>query len=152
MREEFAVTVNWREGFQFDVDFEQDGVGDLRTDEPPPLGEGRGPNPAQLLAAAVGNCMAASLKFCLDRARIEVHGLTTRVEGTIERNEDGRLRIGGLRVHLDPAVQEGDVERVERCLGVFEDFCIVGQSVRSGIDVRVDVTPRPSPGPAATVG
>lgn len=32
-------------------------------------------------------------------------------------------------------------EAVAKCLGSFEDFCVVTQSVREGIDVRVRVEP-----------
>lgn len=144
MQQEFAITLNLNSGYQFEVDFEQDGVPSLLTDEPPPLGEGAGPNPARLLAAAVGNCMSASLKFCLDRARIDVAEFRTRVEGTIVRNERGRLRIGSLHVRLEPVVGAGDIDRISRCLEMFEDFCIVGQSVRTGIELSVDVVPTAS--------
>ncbi|MHB1168280.1 MAG: OsmC family protein [Longimicrobiales bacterium] len=142
MQEQFAINLTWRGGYEFSVDFGAEGVPDLLTDEPPPLGEGRGPNPARLLAAAVGNCLSASLKFCLEKSRIEVQELTTKVEGTIVRNEAGRLRIGGLRVQLEPGLDPGQVERAGRCLEIFEEFCIVGQSVRQGIDIDVEVVPR----------
>lgn len=141
MEQEFAVTLRWQQGYEFSTDFDLAGVPDLRTDEPPPLGEGEGPNPARLLAAAVGNCMSASLKYCLDRARIEVRELKTRVEGTIVRNEQGRLRVGSLRVRLEPTLGADGAERIGRCLEVFEDFCIVGQSVRQGIEIAVEVSP-----------
>jgi organic hydroperoxide reductase OsmC/OhrA len=83
--------------------------------------------------------MSASLKFCLERSRIEVLDMTARVEGTMVRNERGRFRIDSLRVRLEPVVAPADVERMGRCLEMFEDFCIVGQSVRQGIDVGVEV-------------
>jgi hypothetical protein len=35
----------------------------------------------------------------------------------------------------------GDLKRFEICRGVFEDFCIVTESIRQGIPVKVDVTP-----------
>jgi len=149
MKQEISITLDWRQGYEFSIDFGQAGLAEPLTDEPPPLGQGNGPNPARLLAAAVGNCMSASLKFCLDRAHIEVQELRTRVEGTVVRNERGRLRIGSLRVYLEPTLEEEMLERIGRCLEVFEDFCIVGQSVREGIDLAVEVTPRSAPAVAA---
>ena len=141
MEHEFAVTLTWQQGYAFSVDFENDDIPELRTDEPAPLGEGAGPNPARLLAAAVGNCLSASLKFCLERARLDVHDLRTRVQGTMVRNERGRMRIASLRVRLEPTLEAKHLDRIGRCLEVFEDFCIVGQSVRQGIDLTVEVEP-----------
>ena len=148
MEQEFAVTIAWREGYQFDVEFDESGEPSLRTDEPPPLGSGAGPNPARLLAAAVGSCMSASLRFCLERAHVSVQGLTTRVEGTLVRNQRGRLRIGSLHVALSPVADPAALDRLGRCVELFEDFCIVGQSVRDGIDLAVDVQPVGAPAAA----
>ncbi|HEY8370365.1 MAG TPA: OsmC family protein [Thermodesulfobacteriota bacterium] len=128
-------------GYRFRIRFDQAGVPDLVTDEPPPLGNGEGPNPARLLAAAVGNCLAASLLFCLTRARIEVGGLTATVDATLGRNEQGRLRVTGMRVVLAPEVPAEARDRMARCLEIFESFCIVTESVRKGIDVTVEVEP-----------
>lgn len=137
---DFSVEVTLREGYEMSVDFGLAGVDTLTVDEPPPLGGAAGPNPARLLGAAVASCMGASLLFCMRRARVPVDGLQTRVEGSIVRNEQGRLRIGALRVKLMPALGE-DGARMERCLELFEDFCIVGQSVRDGIPLTVEVEP-----------
>ena len=136
----FAVNLTLRDGYSFDVEF-ADGEGPpLIVDELPPLGAANGPNPARLLAAAVGSCLSASLLFCLRKSRIEVAQLRTTVDGTIERNERGRLRIGGLRVRLAPDVTAEQRERMGRCLDLFQDFCIVTESVRDGIAVDVEVT------------
>jgi organic hydroperoxide reductase OsmC/OhrA len=109
------------------------------VDELPPLGEANGPNPARLLAAAVGSCLSASLLFCLRKSRIEVADLSTTVEATIVRNARGRLRIGGLRVRLAPELSLEQRERMGRCLDLFQDFCMVTESVREGIPVEVEV-------------
>ncbi|MBI4408206.1 MAG: OsmC family protein [Gemmatimonadetes bacterium] len=139
--ESFAVELVQRDGFEFGVDFDGDGLLDLRVDEPPPLGGGRGPNAARLLAAAVGHCLSASLLFCLRKARVEVGGIRTRVQGSLVRNEHGRLRVGELRIALQPELEPADRDRIGRCLEVFEDFCLVGQSVKRGIPLHIEVEP-----------
>lgn len=139
--ERFALTLAHKDGFQFTVDFEQAGTAELVLDEPPPLGAGRGPNAARLLGAAVGNCLAASLLLCLRKARIDVRDLRATVEGTLVRNRSGRLRIGEIKVRLEPSLGADPGGRIGRCLELFEDFCIVTESVRQGIDVRVEVEP-----------
>jgi organic hydroperoxide reductase OsmC/OhrA len=137
--EAFTVALTLRNGYAFDVAF-ADGEGPpLVVDELPPLGEANGPNPARLLAAAVGSCLSASLLFCLRKSRIEIAELRTTVEGTIVRNARGRLRIGGLRVRLAPELSLDQRERIGRCLDLFQDFCIVTESVRDGIAVEVAV-------------
>lgn len=136
---QFALTLTQREAFEFVVRFDRAGVPALAMDEPPPLGEGRDPNAARVLGAAVGHCLSASLLFCLRKSRIEVSGMETKVNGTIERNAQGRLRIGEIAVELSPQVPVKDRERLARCVEIFEQFCLVTQSVREGIDVRVAV-------------
>lgn len=137
----FELTMDLQDGYRFLVDFDQDGVPDLVMDEPAPLGAGEGPNAARALAAAVGNCLSASALFCLRRARIEVHDLHTTVSAKLARNDAGRLRIDGIRVRIEPVVDASEQSRMRRCLELFEDFCVVTQSVRGGIDVDVEVEP-----------
>ena len=139
--EGFSFTMDLEDGYRFLVDFAQEGVPGLLMDEPEPLGDGSGPNAARVLAAAVGNCLSASAIYCLRRARIEVQGMRTTVSGSLERNEAGRLRVSGIRVLIEPVVEESQQPRMQRCLELFEDFCVVTQSVRAGIEVDVAVEP-----------
>lgn len=134
----FSVTLTLRDGYAFEADFE-DVPGDLLFDEPQPLGAGSGPNAARVLAAAVANCLAASFLFCLRRARVDVLGMHATVAGSLARNAQGRLRIGELRVQLEPDVPPEQWARVERCQQIFRDFCIVSQSVEQGIPITADV-------------
>jgi len=140
-RPEATVVLELEEGYRFRADLGLPGVPPLVLDEPPPLGEGAGPDAARVLAAAVGDCLSASALFCLRKARVEVRGMWTEVSVSFARNEQGRLRIGGIGVRMRPEVAPGDVGRIRRCLEIFEDFCVVTQSVRGGIDVRVEVEP-----------
>lgn len=142
MSEPFAISMTRLENFRFLVDFNQDGIPDLVTDELIPLGESTGPNPARLLAAAIGNCLSASLLFCLNKAHVDVAAMKCIVEGEMQRNRKGRLRVTELRVRIEPGIAGEDTDRIGRCVGLFEDFCIVTESVRSGIDVLVEVAPK----------
>lgn len=135
----FDVSLELQEDYRFLVDFGLEGVEVLATDEPPPIGDGTGPNPTRLLAAGVANCLAASLLFCLRKARVPVNDLRTTVTTWTTRNERGRLRVGGFDVTLWPEVPPEAQERMSRCLGLFEDFCIVTESVRTGVPVDVNV-------------
>ncbi|MBI2072685.1 MAG: OsmC family protein [Gemmatimonadetes bacterium] len=139
----FALSLSFKDGYEFAVDFQHTGVAELVVDEHPPIGAGRGPNPARMLAAAVGHCLASSLLFCVRKARIDVRDFPVRVEGTMVRNERGRLRVGELKVQLAPEIRVEDRGRLGRCLEIFEDFCVLTQSVRHGVKVEVDVAPQP---------
>ncbi|RPI45789.1 MAG: OsmC family peroxiredoxin [Betaproteobacteria bacterium] len=135
----FSVRLEQQQDFQFLVKFDLDDVPELEVDEPKPLGNSAGPNAARLLAAAVGNCLAASLLFCLRKFKQDPGAIVAQVVGHLERGDRGRLRVGSLDVliHLgDPA---GPVPRLAHCLREFEDFCVVTQSVRRGMEVNVRV-------------
>jgi len=139
---EFTLGLERESGYRFEVEFDQAGMPVLHVDEAPPIGEGTGPNPARLLATAIGHCLGSSLLFCLGKSRVEVQGLKVEVTGTIVRSDAGRLRVGSVRVRLLPGIAAEDQERIGRCLQIFEDFCIVTQSVRNGLDVQVEVEPQ----------
>ena len=137
---DYKVELRFVRGYEFVATFpEGDGLAPIVFDEPPPLGEGSGPNAAAVLAAAVGNCLAASFAFCLRKARVEPVDLRAAVIARVARNEHGRFRISGIDVELAPEVLASDWPRLERCERLFEDFCIVTESVRRGIPVNVKI-------------
>lgn len=135
----FSLDLERRERFQFDVTFDDPSWSTIRLDEPAPIGDGTAPNAARLVGAAIGNCLSASLLFCLQKSRVELAGMSAHVEGALARNERGRLRIASVHVTLKPVLDGVPPERLDRCLDLFEDFCIVTESVRKGIEVDVSV-------------
>jgi organic hydroperoxide reductase OsmC/OhrA len=137
----FSLEMERDENFRFTVTFDDEGLPPLLLDEPVPLGDGAGPNAARILGAAVGNCLSASLLFCLRKAHLEPSAIRTTVEGRILRNDKGRMRLGTIKVRIHPTMNPEDQNKIGRCLGLFEEFCIVTQSVRDGIDVDVSVVP-----------
>lgn len=142
---DYKVSLRYSRGYEFVATFSDDeALPPIVFDEPAPLGEGSGPNAAAVLAAAVGNCLAASFAFCLRKVRLEPLDLNAEVVAHVARNAQGRFRIKGIDVELAPQVFEEDRPRLQRCEQLFEDFCIVTESVRRGIPVNVKVVePRP---------
>lgn len=140
----FHVTLTLEDGYRFDVDPQFRGAEHFHIDETPPLGEGTAANPARVLASAMASCLGSSFLFCVRKARVEVRSLRVEARGTLVRNARQRLRVGALHVELFPEVAPQDAERLQRCLELFEDFCVVTESVRSGIPVVVGVETRTS--------
>ena len=136
----FKVELEQIEGYEFRVKFDSPDAQELLVDEPEPLGHARGPNAARLIAAAVGNCLAASLVFCMHtKFRQNPGPVRASVTGRIERDGRGRLRIGGLDATLRLADTAASIGHFDRCLQQFEDFCIATESIRQGIPVSVKV-------------
>ncbi len=133
-----TVRLTQRHDYQFDNQFGA-GVPGLLSDEPAPLGAGAGPSPVQLLCAAVGNCLAASLLFSARKYHDDTGAITCDVEAEVGRNADKRLRVLGMTARLTLGVPAEAVGHLERVLGSFEDFCTVTGSVRASIPVTVQV-------------
>ena len=128
------------DGYRFTATFpDVPGADAITLDEAAPLGGGAGPTPAGLLAAAIGGCLSASLTLCLNRAHLEPDAVNTHVSARMGRNESGRLRIEAIDVDLTPCFAGADASRFDRCKALYEDFCIVTESVRRGIPVNVHV-------------
>jgi len=135
---EAQVNLLQRQDFQFDVDFGA-ALPKLLADEGPPLGQGAGPNPEQLLASAVANCLSASLLFALRKFKQAPEPIACEVRAEVGRNPEGRMRVLGMAARLTLGVPAAQLEHLDRVLGSFEGFCTVTQSVRAAIPVTVQV-------------
>lgn len=136
--ETVQVKLTQRQDYQFDVHFGE-GVPVLTADEPPPLGGGQGPSPVQLLAAAVGNCLSDSLLFALRKFKQAPEPMRCEVQAEVGRNEEGRLRVLGIKAVLTLGVAAASLEHLDRVLSQFEAYCTVTQSVCQGIPVGIEV-------------
>ena len=139
MREQVRVTITREENYRFSVDF-GGGLSTLAADEPAPIGEGTGPSPQQLLAAAIANCLSASLVFAVRKFKGDPGKLTATAIGETGRNEKNRLRVTGIKVAIALGVEPETLGNLDRALAQFEDFCTVSQSVKNGIPYSVTVT------------
>lgn len=133
---QFSVSLKLIENYLFQIDFGE--FGDLLVDEPAPLGHGEGPNPTRLLAASVANCLAASLLFAIRKHQEDPGELKAIASGQLER-VDQRWRVTSLNVDLQLGKNAASIPHLQQALEKFEDFCVVTQSVRAGIDVHVTI-------------
>jgi organic hydroperoxide reductase OsmC/OhrA len=138
MNEPVSVTVTRQDKYKFLVDFGP-AIAKCLADEPPPLGEGTGPAPTQLLAAAVANCLSSSLVFACARSKEDPGHLVTTVSCEIGRNERNRLRVTEMNITITLGVAADKLVHFSHALKQFEDFCTVSQSVRNGIPYSLTV-------------
>ncbi|MES9943100.1 MAG: OsmC family protein [Candidatus Thiodiazotropha sp. 6PLUC2] len=135
----FTIHLEQEEDYAFRVKFDLKKAPDIIMDEPPPLGERNGPNASRMLAAAAANCLSASLMFCLAKEDVPSNDVTTEVTCTMVRNDKKRIRVGRLDVRITAGDELLSSKKSERCLSLFEDFCVVTASLRDGIPVGVEV-------------
>ena len=138
MSETICVTVAREDKYRFLVDFGS-GLPELAADEPPPIGAGAGPSPEGLLAAAVANCMCASLLFALNKFKGDPGRMTATATLRTGRNEMNRLRVTHVRLDIALGAPPEALPHLDRALAQFEEFCTVSQSVRAGIPLTVNV-------------
>jgi uncharacterized OsmC-like protein len=130
------------EKYQFKVSFAEAPFPGLTVDEPPPVGEDRGPNPVQSLALAIGHCMSSTLVNTLERAHVRVTPIRTTVRATVGVNDKGRRRVRALAVEIvTQPVDEADRARFDHCVEIFPDFCTVSGAVREGVPIQHRVAP-----------
>ncbi len=137
--QQFSLSLEQVDDYEFRVRFDDTPVPELITDESAPLGGDAGPNPSRLLAASVANCLAASLLFALRKFKNAPGTLRATATTTLARNDDRRWRVQQVQVDLRLSDDAGSFEHLDRILEQFEDFCVVTQSVREGIDVQIQV-------------
>ena len=136
---EYTIQMEQQSDYEFRVRFDKEQYAELMMDEPEPLGRDSAPSAGRVLAAAVGNCLSASLLFCARKAKVELGPIHTNVRVKVGRNERKRLRIVGIDVEIDPHIQDVERAKALRCIDLFEDYCTVTASIREGVPVEVTV-------------
>ena len=132
---------------EFKTEFDKEMFPDLMFDEPTESGgNDQYPNASRILTAAVMNCLSASFTFCLSKSRIPMDNfeLTATATTTLDRNEQNRLRVKNINVTLKPVLNgelasEEFKNKIQRCISIFQDYCVVSASVKQGIDITTNV-------------
>lgn len=124
-------------------------LGDER-DKSPPVGSGEDhhPTPVDYLLWSLVACQAAVLSQCLAKARVEEFAISADADidqaGAESVPEEmpthTEKRIETIKIDLQLEVPEEYESRASRCLEVYNQGCIVGQSLLAGIDYTPNVT------------
>lgn len=135
------VGLSLEKGMIFKCDLGEMKVKDCYIDEEHPEEvDMLGPNPSRMLGMAVLGCLSASFIFCLKKKEFKVEDLKAEAELTIARNEKGFWRVKKIDVNIKPKIDNPDTrKRADQCKKMFEQYCIVTQAVREGIDVEVNL-------------
>jgi uncharacterized OsmC-like protein len=136
---QFTIEMEQLQGYEFKVKFDLAGVDELLVDEPPPVGEGKGPNPSRMITVAAANCLSASLLYCVTKNEPPAGSMHTTATCTMKRNAKGRLRIGDIKVKMTVDGKLEEAARMKRCLDLFEEFCVVTASLRDGFPIDVEI-------------
>lgn len=155
----------WHVAFESGTDVEYTtalvrGKHEIRYDEPEFLEYGAGDDeyagPVDNMIASLGACQISVLEQCLEKARIEDFHIEAELTADqIDRDEipDGMpsntaQRVRHIDVDLRVSVPEADQDRARRCIDIYDAGCIVGQSLRAGVEYEPEVSLEVSETPA----
>jgi organic hydroperoxide reductase OsmC/OhrA len=97
-----------------------------------------GPNPSRLVGLAVLGCLSSSFIFCLKKRDFTLDNLKAEAEVIIGRNEKGFWRVKKINVNIDVKIDDPETrKRADQCRKMFEQYCLVTQAIREGIDVEL---------------
>jgi uncharacterized OsmC-like protein len=99
-----------------------------------------GPNPSRMLGLALLGCLSASFIFCLGKKNLTLDDLQASAELTIARNDKGFWRVMNVDVDINMEINDPETrKRADQCKKMFEQYCVVTQAVREGINVEVNL-------------
>jgi uncharacterized OsmC-like protein len=99
-----------------------------------------GPNPSRMLGMAVLGCLSASFIFCLKKRDFSLENLKAEAEVTVARNKKGFWRVNKIDVNINIEIDDPEArKRADQCKKMFEQYCLVTQAVREGINVDVNL-------------
>ncbi len=101
-------------------------------------GKDSGLSPPDLLLFAAMGCQVSSLSFCLSKRSIE-HKISARGILTIERNEEGRLRVSKIDIFMKVRADPEKKKYLDSCIERFRDYCVVAGSIERGIPINTHV-------------
>ncbi len=135
------VGISLEEEMIFKCELGQIKMSDLYIDEQHKKSKDKvGPNPSKLLALSVLGCMSASFAFCLQKKDFSLSDFEGKAFIISKRNEKGIWRIKKIKIELHPKIDTPKMrERADQCQKFFEQFCIISESLKKGIEIETNL-------------
>lgn len=122
-----VITAQWQGDFRVDVEA---GRFPLRVDEPERVGgSDTGPQPTDLLLAAVASCMVLSVAYSARKRSLELH----RIEVTVGGNYEGQ-RFRSIEVTV---ATDAPTDVVDALMASAQRVCYVTNTLREGPEITV---------------
>lgn len=116
----------------------------VEIDEPTELGgTDKGPNPVELVLAALGSCQAIVLKIYGQKLGVEVKSVETVVDGDLDIGGFmgvPNVRPGFQKVRAITKIKdEGDSGKIKELLKIAEERCPVLDILKNGVPIELQI-------------
>ena len=141
-----------KEGFRSEIKLRDHS---LTVDEPPELGGGdSGPNPVELILAALGSCQEITYRAYATALGIPVDNISVKLEGDINLcgffGVDDSVRPGYNAIHGTVRIESSaSAEQIEALRGAVNAHCPVLDILTNTVPVELEVDLQPSAALAA---
>lgn len=118
----------------------------LAVDEPPQLGgTDKGPNPVELILAALGTCQEITYRLYADTLGIPLNGVSVKLSGRLDLcgffAVDDAVRPGFKDIHATVTLDSpASADELERLKATVDRHCPVLDILRNATPVRTDYT------------
>jgi organic hydroperoxide reductase OsmC/OhrA len=93
-------------------------------------------SPEHLLLSSLLLCLEATFRAISSRARLEAPRYRAQAEGVLDKTDHG-LAFTAITIEAELETAGADVERAERLLQSAKAHCIVGNSLKTPVELRI---------------
>lgn len=135
-----SAQVTWTEKLHFQGKAEHDQV--VAIDHAPPLGDGNGIKPMELLLMSLASCSGQTVISLLQKMRQDVRGFTVKAEGA--RRAEHPTVFTEIRLAFEVEGNDLSAEAVEKAIRLSEEkYCPVWAMLKPGVKISFSTSIRP---------
>lgn len=134
--EKRTVSVKWLENMAFET--EVNGHRIMLDAEPEVGGHDRGPRPKNLMLSALGGCTAMDVVAILKKMRVEISGLSVKVEGDLTGEHPKHFN----RIHVTYIFSGNDLppDKLRKAVELSEErYCGVSAVYRKAMEITSEI-------------